>query len=75
MAPPGMRAVIYEDPKTRTSWGPRATDAWYCKPSFDHYRNYKFFVLETGAYHTFGLVEAMKNLPMNKKWILLQKMT
>ena len=54
MAPPGTRAVIYEDPHSRTSWGPRATDAWYCGPSLDHYRNCKFFVPTTGAYRTSG---------------------
>ena len=36
MAPPGTRAVVYEDPKTRRSWAPRGLDAWYCGPSFDH---------------------------------------
>ena len=28
LAPPGTRAIIYEDPNSRTSWGPRGTDAW-----------------------------------------------
>ena len=54
MAPPGTRAVIYEDPNSHTSYGPSVTDAWYCGPSFDHYRNYKFFVPTTGAYRISG---------------------
>ena len=54
MAPPGTRAVVYEDPKTRRSWAPRGLDAWYCGPSFDHYRNMKFFVPETGGHRISG---------------------
>ena len=54
MAPPGTRAVIYEDLNSRTPWGPRASDTWYCGPSLDHYRNCKFFVPTTGAYRTSG---------------------
>ena len=38
MAPSGTRAVIYLDPNSRTSWGARGLDAWYCGPVFDHYR-------------------------------------
>ena len=57
IAPPGTRAVIYEDPNSRTSWGPQATDAWYCGPSLDHYRNCKFFVPTTGACRTSGLFD------------------
>ena len=49
-APPGCRAVVHEPASTRTSWGPRATDAWYIGPSTDHYRSYEFYVPETRAY-------------------------
>ena len=42
MAPPGTKAVIYLDPKTRRLWGARGLDAWYCGPSLHHYRNCKF---------------------------------
>ena len=37
LAPPGTRAIIYEDPGARTLWGSQGTDAWYCGPSLDHY--------------------------------------
>ena len=39
MAPLGTRAVIYQPPDSRTSWGPRGMDVWYCGPVFDHYHN------------------------------------
>ena len=42
MAPPGTRAIVYEAPDSRASWGPRGIDAWYCGPELDHYRNCKF---------------------------------
>jgi hypothetical protein len=49
-APPGCRAVIHEPADTRTSWGPRGTDAYYMSPPSDHYRSYNFYVPETRAY-------------------------
>jgi polyhydroxyalkanoate synthesis regulator phasin len=54
LAPPGTKAVIYESPDTRTSWGNRGLDAWYCGPALDHYRNSIFFVPATKAYRTSG---------------------
>ena len=30
MAPPGTRAVVYEAPAGRLSWGTRGVDGWYC---------------------------------------------
>eukprot|EP00804_Cyclotella_cryptica_P011793 CCRYP_011361-RA/>CCRYP_011361-RA protein AED:0.17 eAED:0.11 QI:0/0/0/0.8/0.25/0.2/5/0/1137 len=51
LAPPGTKAIIYEAPNTRTSWGPRGLDAWYCEPSLDHYRNAKFYVPTTKLPH------------------------
>ena len=50
MAPPGTRAVVYEAPVRRLSWGTRGVDGWYCGPAFDHYRNMRFYILETRAY-------------------------
>ena len=45
MASLGTRAVVYQPPDNRTSWGPRGVDAWYCGPAFDHYRNLIFLFL------------------------------
>ena len=52
MAPPGTKAIIYLDPKSRTSWGARGLDAWYCGPALDHYRNCVFYVPATKSYRT-----------------------
>ena len=52
MAPPRTRAVVYEAPAGRTSWGTRGVDGWYCGPVFDHYRNMRFYIPETKAYRT-----------------------
>lgn len=49
-APPGCRAVLHEPAATRSSWGPRGTDAWYIGPAKAHYRSYDFYVPETRAY-------------------------
>lgn len=52
LAPPGTRAVVYDHPSSRASWAPRGSDAWYVGPAKDHYRNYRFFVVDTNAYRT-----------------------
>ena len=57
MAPPGTRAVIHSSPLTRTSWGPRGIDAWYCGPSENHYRCNHFYVPETRAMRISGTFE------------------
>eukprot|EP00984_Skeletonema_dohrnii_P002769 scaffold955_cov79-Skeletonema_dohrnii-CCMP3373.AAC.11 len=54
MAPPGTKAVVYESPDQRTSWGTRGVDAWYCGPALDHYRNCRFYVPATRSYRTSG---------------------
>ena len=35
LAPPGTCALILNPPALRSSWGPRAIDAWYCGPAMD----------------------------------------
>ena len=54
MAPPGTKAVIWENPKGRQLWAPRGIDAWYRGPSKDHYRLYKFYCPETQAIRVNG---------------------
>ena len=34
----GTKATIFNPPETRSSWGPRALDAWYISQSYNHYR-------------------------------------
>ena len=54
MASPDMRAVIYLDPDSRTSWLEWGIDTWYCGPSLDHYRNCIFYVPKTRSYRISG---------------------
>jgi hypothetical protein len=51
-APPGTRATIFNPPETRTSWGPRAIDAWYIGPAPQHYRCYNLYLPTTGGTRT-----------------------
>ena len=53
-APPGTRATIFNPPEIRSSWGPRALDAWYVGPAWHHYRNWYFYVPSTGGFRTSG---------------------
>ncbi len=48
-APPATRATIFNPPKTRASWGARATDAWYIGPAWRHYQCLTFHVPSTGC--------------------------
>jgi hypothetical protein len=57
LAPPGTRAMIFEDPDTRESWAPHGKLAWYLGPAMEHYRCYQLYVPETGGIHTSGRVE------------------
>jgi hypothetical protein len=50
MAPPGTKAVIYEDSNTRASWAPHGLDAWLLDPSKDHYQCHIYYVPKTKGY-------------------------
>lgn len=45
--PPGTRATIFNPPEVRGSFGPRAFDAWYLAPAWNHYRCWHFSVSAT----------------------------
>ena len=47
-APSGTCATILNPPETRNIWGPRAMDAWYLNPAYDHYRAWIFHIPSTG---------------------------
>ena len=53
-APPGTHATIINPPETRTSWGPRAMDAWYLSTAYDHYRAWLFHISSTGGNRVSG---------------------
>ena len=50
LAPVGTKALVFLDPKKRTTWQSHAIDAWYVGPAKKHYRCYKFFIPETKGY-------------------------
>ena len=53
-SPPGTSATILNPPETRTSWAPRAMDAWYLSPAYDHYRAWLFHITSTGGNRVSG---------------------
>ena len=57
LAPPGCKAVIYESPAQRGSWGSRDIDAWYAGPSLDHYHCCHYFVPARRAFRIPGSAE------------------
>ena len=48
-APPGGRWTIFNPPENRGSWEPRALDAWYVGPAYNHYRCWEFWLPATGG--------------------------
>ncbi len=50
LAPVGTKALVFLDPKKRTTWQSHAVDAWYVGPAKKHYRCYKFYIPETKGY-------------------------
>ena len=54
IAPLGTRALIYDDPDSRTSWAPRGIDAFYISPALLHYRCLRFFNPESRSFRTSG---------------------
>ncbi len=47
LAPLGTRALIYDDPASRASWAPHATDGYYVGPASNHYRCLRFYIPAT----------------------------
>jgi hypothetical protein len=54
MAPPGTKAIIYEDAETRTSWALHGLNALLLGPSKDHYRCHLYYVPKTSGYRVSG---------------------
>jgi hypothetical protein len=47
LAPLGTKALIYDDPSSRASWAPHATDGFYVGPASNHYRCLRFYIPST----------------------------
>ena len=62
LTPPGCKAVMYEAPAVQGSWACQGTDAWYLRPSADHYRCNVYYVPETHAYR---ISQSAKLLPQH----------
>jgi hypothetical protein len=56
MAPPGTKAIIYEDSDMRVLWAPQCLDAWLLKLSKNHYRCHLYYVPKTSSYRVSGSV-------------------
>ena len=67
LAPPGMRAIVFESPEERQSWSPHGVDGWYVGPALEHYRCYTVVVNDTAAPRhtdTLALFPAKVQLPI-----------
>ena len=49
LAPPGCKAIIFDDPTIRGTWSPHGTLAWCVGPAMNHYRCFTFYVPSTAA--------------------------
>jgi hypothetical protein len=46
-APPGMKALIYDNPTSRASWVPYAMNGYYVGPAPNHYQCLRFYIPAT----------------------------
>jgi hypothetical protein len=51
LAPFGTKALVYNDPATRASWAPHATDGFYVGLANNHYRCLCFYIPSTQRFH------------------------
>ena len=51
---PGQHTTIFNQPETRASWKPRALDAWYTNPAWQHYQYWEFYIPSTGGFQISG---------------------
>jgi hypothetical protein len=49
-APLGTKALIYDDPDSRASWAPHATDGYYVGPAVDNYQCLCFYISTTQSF-------------------------
>ena len=49
LAPPGVRALLYNDPNHRVSYGVHGDEEYYRNTALEHYRCYKCFVPSIGG--------------------------
>ena len=49
---PVTRAIIYETPKKRKTWGVHGVDGWYLGPAMEHYRCYRVYFTDTKKIRT-----------------------
>ena len=47
LAPLGTKSLIYDDPASRASWAPHATDGYYVGPASNHYQCLRFYIPTT----------------------------
>ncbi len=47
LSPLGTKALIYDDPVSRASWAPHATNGFYVGPASNHYRCLQFYIPST----------------------------
>ena len=52
LAPVGTKVLVVLEQKHRKTFNTHAVDAFYVGPAMKHYRNYRFFIPETGGYQT-----------------------
>jgi len=48
IAPPGIKAIIHLKPNQRSTFGPRGIEGWYIGPCPQHYRCFKFYMVNGG---------------------------
>jgi hypothetical protein len=70
LAPLGTKALVYNDPATRTSWAPHATAGFYVGPATNHYHCLHFYIPATRGFrfsNTWRLYPSHCQVPITLK--------
>jgi hypothetical protein len=70
LAPPGTKALIYDDSGSQTSWAPHATDGFYVGPASAHYQCLRFYIPATRRFrfsNTWCLYPAHCQVPVTSQ--------
>ncbi len=73
LTPIGTKALIYDDPASRASWAPHATDGFYVGPAPDHYRCLRFYIPATRRFRfsdTWRIYPMHSEIPMTSQYDL-----
>ena len=73
LAPPGVRALLYNDPNQCVSYGVHGDEAYYLGPALEHYCCYKLFILSKGGTIICATAQFFQHMSQHQRYCQLLK--